>query len=87
MERKELSELVIQERLSIYFKRNFKYGQEEVKKADEFLLLIKEKAPELEEDFQNYLNWTAEHGGDEQEGLYLFGLADGVRLMKDILNM
>ena len=65
IEENTLIDLVIQERLSIYFKRNFKHGQEEVKKADEFLLLIKEKAPELEEDFQNYLNWTAEHGGNE----------------------
>lgn len=35
-------------------------------------MLIKEKAPELEEDFQNYLNWTAEHGGNEQEARELF---------------
>lgn len=87
MKREELSELVIHERLSVYFKQNVQHGQEQVKKSDEFLLLLKEKAPELEEDFQRYLDWMAEHEGNEQEGLYKFGLADGVRLMKDIFNM
>lgn len=87
MKRTELIELMIQERLGLYFKDNFNHGQEEVQKSDEFRLLLKEKAPELEEDFQQYLDWTAEHGGDEQEGLYLFGLSDGVRLMKDIFNL
>ena len=87
MEAKELIELMIQERLGFYFKNNTENRQEELKKSDEFLLLLKEEAPHLEEAFLKYLDWTAERGGDEQEGLYLFGLSDGVRLMKDIFNM
>lgn len=87
MTRAEIIELIVQERLSLYFKENLEHGREEVKRSDEFLTLLKEKAPELAEEFQKYLNWLAEHGGDEQEGIYLFGLHDGIRLMRDIIGV
>lgn len=87
MEEKELIELIIHERLSLYFKENPINSQEEMKKSDEFLLLIKKNAPELEKEFLSYLDWIAEHSGNEQENLYLFGVWDGVRLMKNILHM
>lgn len=56
-----------------------------MKRSDAFLALLEEKAPELAEEFQNYLDWIAAHGGDEQEGIYLYGLHDGIRLMKDVI--
>ena len=57
-----------------------------MKRSDEFLALLEEKAPELAEEFNAYLDWIASHGGDEQEGIYLYGLHDGIRLMKDIIS-
>lgn len=57
-----------------------------MKRSDEFLALLEEKAPELAEEFNAYLDWIASHGGDEQEGIYLYGLHDGIRLMKDIIG-
>lgn len=42
-----------------------------MKRSDEFLALLQEKAPELAEEFKNYLDWIAAHGGDEQEGLFV----------------
>ncbi len=58
-----------------------------MKRSDEFLALLEEKAPELAEEFNAYLDWIASHGGDEQEGIYLYGLHDGIRLMKDIIGV
>ena len=57
-----------------------------MKRSDEFLALLEEKAPELAEEFNAYLDWIASHGGDEQEGIYLYGLHDSIRLMKDIIG-
>ena len=83
---KEIVELVIQERLSLYFKKNDEPGMARMKRSDEFLALLKEKNPDLAEELNAYLDWIAAHSGDEQEGIYLFGLHDGIRLMKDIIS-
>ena len=85
MEKREMIELIIQERLSLYFQKNSAPGMARMKRSDAFLALLEEKAPELAEEFQNYLDWIAAHGGDEQEGIYLYGLHDGIRLMKDVI--
>lgn len=55
-------------------------------RSNEFLALLNQKAPEPTEEFNIYLDWIASHGGDEQEGIYLFGLHDGIRLMRDIIS-
>lgn len=86
MDKNEMIELMVQERLSLYFKKNKGPGMARLQRSNEFLALLKEKAPELEEEFNAYLDWIASHGGDEQEGIYLFGLHDGIRLMKDIIG-
>lgn len=85
MTKKEMIELMIQERLSIYFQKNQEPGMDRMKRSDEFMNLLKEKAPELVDEFQNYLDWIASHGGDEQEGIYVFGLQEGIRIMWDII--
>lgn len=87
MGREELIELNIQERLSEYFKKNNEPGMARLRKSDEFLALLEEKAPDMVEEFQKYLDWIAAHGGDEQEGIYLFGVHDGIRLMKDVIRV
>lgn len=86
MTRAEMIELIIQERLSEYFKKNNGPGMERLHRSNEFLALLEENAPELAEEFNIYLDWIAAHGGDEQEGIYLFGLHDGIRLMRDIIG-
>ena len=72
MGRDELIEFIIQERLSDYFKENLGYGKEEVKRSDDFLALLIEKAPGLEKEFQKYLDWTAIHSGEEQKGIFIW---------------
>lgn len=83
MNRKELIELNIQERLADYLRKNGTLGTE---KSDEFLLLLKDKAPDLVKKFQDYLDWTAEQHGNEQEAFYLFGLKDGFWLMLNMIH-
>lgn len=87
MEIREMIELMIQERLSLYFKKNNGPGMARLQRSNEFLALLEEKAPELAEEFNAYLDWIAAHGGDEQEGIYLYGLHDGIRLMRDIISV
>lgn len=87
MDNKEMKELMVQERLSFYFKKNDKPGLARLQKSNEFLSLLEKESPELVDEFNTYLDWIASHGGDEQEGIYLFGLHDGIRLMRDIISV
>ena len=87
MDKKEMVELMVQERLSLYFMKNNAPGMARMKRSDDFLDLLEKKAPELVNEFNLYLDWIASHGGDEQEGIYLFGLHDGIRLMRDIIGV
>lgn len=86
MDNKEMVELIVQEKLSFYFRKNDGPGMERLHRSNDFLALLEEKAPELTEEFKLYLDWIASHGGDEQEGIYLFGFHDGIRLMRDIIS-
>ena len=86
MDKQEMIELMVQERLSFYFKKNDGPGMARLQKSNEFLTMLEKRAPELAEEFKVYLDWIAAHGGDEQEGIYLFGVHDGIRLMKDIIS-
>lgn len=87
MDKDEMIELMVQERLALYFRKNDEPGMARLQRSNEFLALLEEKAPELTEEFKLYLDWIASHGGDEQEGIYLYGLHDGIRLMKDIISV
>lgn len=72
MNKKEMIELMIQERLSLYFKKNGGPGKERVKRSEEYMALLEENAPEMAAEFQNYLDWIAAHGWDEQQGIYIW---------------
>ena len=85
METRELIQFIIDERLSLYFKLHVENGRREAQRSEEFLKLLKEKAPELTEEFENYLDWIAEFRKEDQEGLYLFGVRDGIQLLRDII--
>jgi hypothetical protein len=85
MMNKEMIELMIQERLSLYFKKNGGPGKERMKRSEEYMALLEENAPEMAAEFQNYLDWIAAHGWDEQQGIYIFGLHEGIRLMWEII--
>lgn len=43
------------------------------------------KYSKVTEEFENYLDWVAEFGKEDQEGLYLFGVHDGIQLMRDMI--
>lgn len=60
----EMIELIIQERLSEYFKKNNGPGMARLQRSNEFLVLLEEKAPELAEEFNIYLDWIAAYGGE-----------------------
>ena len=47
MEKREMIDLIIQERLSLYFQKNSAPGMARMKRSDAFLALLEEKAPEL----------------------------------------
>ncbi len=88
----EIKDLWVQERASAYLKNNIAHGKEDVKKSEEFIQLIKDTITDSQESetlraaFNEYLDWTAANS-DEQEGLYLFGLADGLYLASQIRQM
>lgn len=87
MDTEKLIELLIQERLSFYFKTNEKNKNEEVKKFECWKQRLLKINPELAEEYQEYMDWLAEHSGNEQEGIYVFGMCDGIRIMKKIMGV
>lgn len=88
----ELKDLWVQERASVYFSNNMANSQEDIRKSEEFMRLIKDtvtdsqEAEKLQAAFGEYLDWTAANSS-EQEGLYLFGVADGLYLASLIGNI
>lgn len=84
-ETRELIPFIIDERLSLYFKQHRENGRRETQRSEEFLKLLQEKAPELTEEFEKYLDWVAEFRKEDQTGLYLFGIHDGIQLMRNMI--
>lgn len=87
MDTEELRDFIIQERLSLYFRNNIENSHEEVKKDDEFLKKLVDKAPELEKEYREYLDWTSTHNSKSMEEIYLFGVHDGIHLVKKIMGI
>lgn len=87
MDTKELIPFIIDERLSLYFRQHRENGRKEAQRSEEFLKRLQEKVPELSEEFENYLDWAAESGKEDQEGLYLLGVRDGIRLLRHIMSV
>lgn len=82
----ELTDLIINERLSLYFKQNREHGIKENQRSEEFQRLLKEKAPNLLDAFGKYLDSVTELDAADNENIYLFGVHDGIRLMRDIIS-
>ncbi len=93
MNMNEMKELWVQERASVYLKNHIARGREDAKRSEEFLRLIKDTVADSQESeslqaaFYTYLDYIACSSGDEQEGLYLFGVADGLYLARQIEQM
>ena len=86
MDIKELTELIINERLSLYFKQNREHGIKENQRSENFQKLLEEKAPNLLDAFLNYLDSVATIPAADKENIYLFGVHDGIRLTRDIIS-
>lgn len=87
METEELKDFMIQERLSLYFRNNREKSNEENEKNDEFLKKLTEMVPSLENEYLKYMDWLTAHSSKDQIGIYLFGVHDGIRLMKEIMGL
>lgn len=86
MDTKELIGFIISERLSLYFSQNRENGRREAGWSEEFQRLLEEKAPDLSGEFEGYLDRVAELDLADKEKIYLFGIHDGIRLMRDIVG-
>lgn len=87
MEDREMVEFLIQERVGLYINR---HGEQRTKEWQEFELWkqrLEEKFPEIAVEFQDYMNRMALNEGSDQEGLYMHGFRDGVKLMKEIMKI
>ena len=86
MEIKELTRLIISERLGYYFRQNRENGIKENRHSLEFRRLLEERNPDLSDVFAEYLERRVKLEAAEQENIYLFGVHDGIRLMRDIIG-
>ncbi len=87
MDRVEMKEFLIHERISEYFRLHKKNRDKEAKQYETWVGRLKEIEPALARDFQEYMDWLAEHSGNDQEGLYLFGVKDGIRTASEIASL
>lgn len=87
MDTEELRDFIIQERLSLYFRSNIENSHEENKRNEEFVNRLMEIAPGLEKEYLEYMDWLALHSSKEQKGIYLFGVHDGIQLIKSIMDI
>lgn len=83
---KELIGMIVGERLTVYFSQNRENGRKESQQCEKFQKLLEEKAPDLSGEFEKYLDCVTELDMTDKEKIYLFGVHDGIRLMRDIIS-
>lgn len=83
---KELREFIVQERIGKCLKK-IRESRNFTDESEGFKKILTEKAPALLDDFNQYLDLLAVSSGTEQEGLYLFGIHDGIRLAMEITKI
>ena len=86
MDTKELFKMIISERLLLYFSRNKSNGIKESQLSGDFQKLLKDRSPDLLDEFERYLDNIAGVEAADKENIYLFGVHDGIRLMRDIIS-
>lgn len=85
MELNELKELFVNERVSYYLKSDRSNKPRLWELFEKWKPIIDNNAPELAEQFQEYMDEVAELEGIDQENLYKFGFVDGVKVMMDVI--
>ena len=83
--------LLIAERLA-YFQRKWedKHSEEKRKKMElrqNWERVLRERSPELIKDSEDFLDDLFAVHQKESEALYFFGLEEGIRLMRSLLNL
>ena len=82
MDIEDLIDLFISERTTVYLHNHTDASRKEYDMNDQWMELLKEKAPDLAESYQDHLESLTELQGDSETSLYLFGLADGLRIAR-----
>lgn len=87
MELNDLLDLLVEERVAA-FCREYKMARvEATSQYEEWIQKLKEKAPELVEEYEDYEERMALSQDMDQAELYKFGVADGIKIMKYILKI
>ena len=86
MDAKELTRMIISERLGYYFQQNRVNSLKENRQNLEFRKLLEERNPNLADAFAEYLERRVKLEATNQENIYLFGLHDGIRLIRYIIS-
>ena len=82
LEMKDMIELFVSERTTAYLRGHTENSQTEYDMNMQLLDLLKEKYPALAKRYEEHLDRLVELEGDDQMGLYLFGLNDGLKLAR-----
>ncbi len=88
MDIKDLIDLFVAERITVYLHAHTDANRKEYDMNDQWMELLKKKAPELTERYQEHLESLEELQGEGETSLYLFGLADELwiaRYLEDIV--
>lgn len=83
--------LLIAERLA-YFQRewedkNSEERQKKIERKENWEKILRERAPELIKDSEDFLDDLFAVHQKEWEALYFFGMEEGIRLMRSLLNL
>ena len=82
MDIKDLIDLFVSERTTVYLHNHADASRTEYDMNNQWIELLKEKAPDLAERYQEHLENLEELQGEGEASLYLFGLADGLRIAR-----
>ena len=87
MEMKDMIELFVSERTTAYLHSHIENSHKEYDMNMKWVDLLKEKDAALAKKYEEHLDKLVELEGDDQKGLYLFGLNDGLQLAKHLENI
>lgn len=76
---KDMIDLFVAERTTAYLHSHIENSHKEYDMNMKWVDLLKEKDPALAKRYEEHLDRLVELEGDDQMGLYLFGLNDGLK--------
>lgn len=89
-ETKDLLKLLLAERMSYFSRKRAEVKAEQMEQEEqqfqEWRERLTSRYPGVEEDLEAFLDWLVSCQGNESEDAYLFGVKEGIRIMRMVYS-